>query len=484
MLNFLSRIFSVIIITGMVLPGFSRAAENGFVIRINNLVESDIQQELPDDKVKLSQRDLINIALENNQSLEVVRQKLAQSRGRLTQAKSGYLPHLSVEGNYNYTHREDSFSSVNYGDSQNLTDEQAAVADESEEDDVVHGAVSLSQLLYDFGKTTGAIDVGKFNLKAADVHLKRQIQDVIFQVKKAYFDVLEKKRLVDVAEESVKILTKHRNQAAAYYHAGMRSRIDVINADVELSKADMNLVQAKYALKTARVALEQILGIHPYRGKYIVAGDNVNLDNILAGMPPVADNLDNLITQAIKQRPDILRLKHLTEAAMANLQQVKGDYWPTINAEARYENYDTDISLYKDNWEAGIALKWELFSGLHTRGAVAEARGGVLENKAQLRDLYLLVVREVTENYLNAEQNRESVHIALQTLNLAKENLTLADKRYQSGTYNVVEYNDAQFSLTKARSDLVVTYYSYLTSLAGIEHTTGSYQLDDTKQEM
>lgn len=487
-------IFFILIILCIFLPCFSWAVEQGSSIHINTLVDSDILVDSDDhalpsdevqdslneaqvnlDEVKFSLDDLLNIALANNQSLEVVRQKLAQSHGRLTQARSGYLPHLSLEGNYSYTHRKDSASSIDYINSGSDTEQQATTVNESEEDDVVRGAATISQLLYDFGKTTGAIDVGKLNLKAADAYLQRQVQDVIFQTKEAYYNVLEKKRLVDVAQESVKILTDHRDQAKVYHHAGMRTRIDVINADVELSKANMSLLQTKYSLKTARVALEQILGKRPFQGNYEVHSDKVDLDNILTTMPSVSDNLKNLIGEAMKHRPDILQRKHLAKAARANLQQVKGDYWPTINAEANYEDYDTDLSLFKDSWEVGLACRWELFSGLHTEGAAAEAQAILLENKAQLRDQQLLVIKEVTDNYLQAEETRQSVRIAMQTLELARENLVLADKRYQSGTYNVVEYNDAQFSLTQARSDLVVTYYGYLTAVAGIEHAIGSY---------
>lgn len=159
----------------------------------------------------------------------------------------------------------------------------------------------------------------------------------------------------------------------------------------------------------------------------------MHLDNILETMPPVPDTLDNLIKNAMEQRPDIIQLKLLTEAAEANLARVKGDYWPSISAEARYDDYDTDLSLYKDSWEVGVACTWELFSGFHTQGAAAEAQGRLLENKAQLQDLQLAVFREVTVSYLQTDENRESVQIALQTLELANENLLLAEKRYQSG---------------------------------------------------
>ncbi|NOQ47304.1 MAG: hypothetical protein GQ559_11670, partial [Desulfobulbaceae bacterium] len=144
----------------------------------------------------------------------------------------------------------------------------------------------------DFGKTTGTIDVGKSNLKAADAHLQRQVQDIIFQVKEAYYSVLEKKRLIDVAGESVKSFQQHLDRAKVYHKAGVRTRFDVINAEVELSNADMSLLRAKYSLKTARVALVQVLGIKPKHGRYVLYSDEVHLDNILETMPPVPDTLE------------------------------------------------------------------------------------------------------------------------------------------------------------------------------------------------
>ena len=139
----------------------------------------------------------------------------------------------------------------------------------------------------------------------------------------------------------------------------------------------------------------------------------------------------------------------MIDAAEANLVRVKGNYWPRVTAEAKYNDYNSDVSIYEDNWEVGVAATWEIFSGLHTEGSVAEAQGLLLENKGQLQDQQLVVVREVTESYLHADENRESVQIALQTLELSKENLFLAEKRYKSGANDVIEFNDAQLNLTR-----------------------------------
>ena len=449
------------------------------IVNINELVVSTYASEysigIPavrdpkEDDIALVLEDLMAIAFRYNPMIEVVRQRVAQSKGQLMQASSGYLPRVSVQGRYFYTERQDSAAS-----SSESTSPGDQILDEVEEDDILHGYVNFSQLIYDFGKTTGAISVGKSNLAAEDAHLQRQLQEVIFQVKKAYYNVLEKMRLIDVAAESVASFEQHLARAKVYYKAGARTRIDVINAEVELSNARMSQLRAEYNLKLAKVALEQALGYKPNGGKYILVSDKVELSQVLDSMPPVPYTLEQSILDALEQRPDILQLKHIVEAAKANLKRAKGDYSPTIVADARYNDYDTTLSLYKDSWEVGVAATWELFSGFKTNGAVAEATGRYRENYAQLQDLELAVVSEVTDSFLKAEENRESVGIALQTLELAKENVQLAEKRYQSGAYDVIEFNDAQLSLTRTRSELVATYYGYLTAYAGIEYALGT----------
>lgn len=470
----LIRVSTFFIVLFFVLFSSASAVEEIKSIHINDIATSYLGK-IQDNEMILSLDNLIYIALKNNQMIRVIEQKQAQGKGQLTQAKSAYLPHLTLEGSYNYTERKNSAASSDKANIPSDAEGLVMALDEVEEDDVLHGAARFSQLIYDFGKTTGAIGIGRSNLKAEDARLLRQIQDIVFEVKKAYHSVLEKRRLIDVASESVKSFQQHLERAKVYHKAGVRTRFDVINAEVELSNSNMELLRAEYSLKKARVELEQILGKKPNQGRYTLYNDEVNIDNIIETMPPVLNTLDNLLQVAIEQRPDITQLKQITEAAEANLMRVKGDYWPTFSAEANYNDYDTDLSLYKDSWEVGVAATWQLFSGLHTKGAIVEAQGLLRENIAQLQDLKLTIVKEVTDSYLQTDENRESVQIALQTLELAKENLQLAQKRYQSGAYDVIEFNDAQLRLTKTRNELVVTYYGYLTALASIEHAIGNY---------
>jgi len=104
---------------------------------------------------------------------------------------------------------------------------------------------------------------------------------------------------------------------------------------------------------------------------------------------------------------------------------------------------------------------------------VAETKAQLREVQASLREFELSVTQDVTDSYLRADENREGVDIADQTLDLAKENLELADGRYKAGIGDILEFNDAQLLFTENQSSLVITYYNYLTALARIERAVG-----------
>ncbi|WP_419175296.1 TolC family protein [Desulfosediminicola sp.] len=409
--------------------------------------------QLRSETSQLGLNDLIEIALQQNPQIEIARQQLAGDAGILTQAKSGYLPRLGTTADYGRVYVD------------GLSPE--------DEDNVASLLLTLSQLIYDFGRTTGLIDASAFNVAASEENLRQVYHDVVLDVKNQFYDVLESQELIVVAEEAVANYTRQLYRARKYLEAGIRTRIDVTNAEVNLANERLGLVQAKADLQSARVALEQTLGGAPNNGDYQVVIDETGLGDLVTDKPPIPDTLNNLLVTAEQNRPGLSGFGYLIEAAEANLRSAKGDYWPSIGVTGSYTGYDTDISSLNDTWQVGVGATWELFSGFETEGLVAEAKANLREVTAGYRQFNLSVTQQVTDSYLRAVENKEGVDIAGQSLGLAEENLELADKRYQTGLGDWLEFNDAQLLLTQNQTNLVVTYYTYLRSLARIEWSTG-----------
>jgi len=397
--------------------------------------------------------DLIPLALDNNPTIDIAKQQLNQSTGQLTQAKSGYLPRLTVNTGVAQTHIKD------------LVPE--------DEDTVLATSLSASQLIYDFGQTTGLIDSSKYNREAAISNLEQNLQDVVFQVKDSYYSALEKIHLVAVSEQAVTTYEQHLYRARKYFEAGVRTQIDITNAELELANAQLNLLRTNSSVKTALVKLEQVVGTKPNNGDYTLKTDNKPLADLADNMPALLGPLDQLLDTASKNRPGLAQLAQLLKSAEASLKQAKGEYWPTLSAGALYDEYETDLRILNDQWQVGAGLTWELFSGFETEGRVAEAKGRMMEISSSKHELELAIIQDVTDSFLRAEEHRDSVKIAQLAMKLAKRNLELAEGRYKAGLGDMLEFNDAQLNYTRSQSDLVANYFAYLISLARIDRAIG-----------
>lgn len=404
---------------------------------------------------ELGLEDLIEIALRNNPIVTIARNQILASEGRKTQAVSGYLPKVSATGSAGRIHIND------------LTP--------VDEGGVVSGNLSASQLIYDFGNTTGAISASGYNVEAARAQLNSVGSDLIYQVKAAYYTVLEKHYLIVVASEQVKSYQMHYDRAKEYFKAGVKSRIDVTNAQVELTNSKLQLLQSRFALKSARVALEKIIGTRPGNGTYLIRGQDHDFKEFVNFLPPMPASREELLQTAVVQRPDLQQAQKKISSAESVLTSTQGGYWPTLGATASYDTYDTDLPTLQDQWQIGIALDWELFSGFRTQGEIAEAKSNLRSSRAQYRDIELTTTQEVTDSFLLAEEQRESVFLADEILKLAEENFDLADQRYKTGLGDMIEFNDAQLRISQARSNLVTTYYGYNTALASLEKAIGTY---------
>jgi outer membrane protein len=401
----------------------------------------------------LTLSDCIDIALANNPEIDVVRQQYSGNEGLLTQARAGYLPQLSADAGYGRYHVQD--------------------LQPVDEDNVGLGRIRLSQLIVDFGKTTGLIDNRKFTLTASEEALTQAYQDVVFQVKRDFFQVLASKRFIVVAEEAVRNYEQQLYRARRFFEAGIRARIDVTNAEVVLSNQRLALLRAEADLRSSKVALEQTLGTIPNNGDYEIVTDDPPLAKLAAQKPELPVPLAELLDSAAENRPGLKQFNLLVDAAQANITRARGGYWPSIDAVGDYTGYDTDLTSLTDTWEVRVGLTWELFTGFRTQGEVAEAQAGLREARASLRTFELEVTQDVTDSFLRAEENQEAVDIADQTLELAEENLRLADGRYTAGIGDILEFNDAQLLYIENQNTLVDTYYTYLTSLARLERATG-----------
>jgi outer membrane protein len=324
--------------------------------------------------------------------------------------------------------------------------------------------LAVQQFLLDFGKMRGLVDEQRADRDAAEARLKLTDLDLIYEVAERFYGLLAAEQIVKVYDEAIAQRRAHLRQAQVMVHADLRPAIDVSVTQADLSRAEMNQIQARNGADNAKVALDAAMGLAGEAPPYHAVGDLT--------YEPVTATLANLQTTALRLRPDLKALFDEARAAGAQIRVAKSDYFPTANAQAGYIAMSTGLPA-ANNYYAGLVVTWPLFNGFRTEQQVAEAKEHERAAEYSIADLRQRVIEEVHTSFLNWQASIAVIKKAEQTLNASREELHLADERYKQGLSSVVELDDAQRRFTEDSAAYVTALYDYSAAKAGVQRATG-----------
>ncbi len=341
------------------------------------------------------------------------------------------------------------------------------------------GKISASQLLYDFGKTTGRIDASKLDVKAEEARLKRTIAKKILDVKVRYYNLLKAKSIIDVNEKDIELQKEQLRRAKRYFESGIRTLIDVTDAKVRLTQARLTLNNSRYDLKLKRALLEQTLGVTPYEGDYelIYKERDWFEKDVEKALPHVEDSLESLTKFAYMHRHELFVLNYKTASAKERVRSAQGEFYPSMYLKADYSRVETDENeptLHLDNvWDAGVVLNWNLFKGFQSEATVENAKIERLRLQVEQKRLRLKIKREVIQSYLEVQRSKDAITLSKEVVNASLQKFQQAQKRYEHGLSDYIELQDARQGYIRSLSDLVVAYYDYFIALAKLDFVTG-----------
>lgn len=418
------------------------------------IVTPRVHAREPEKMFTLAQ--LIEIALQRNPSMESAQQQVLAMQAKVTQATSGYLPQLSTEVEYGVQRWDSGSMAYSIPGNPYSGKDLATTA----------AGVSISQYLYDFGLTEGKVEESRQNLKVQHKQLAQTAAEVVLDVSMFFYEVLKREHLVGVNQESLDVQEKHLVRARAFYEEGLRPKKDVTKFEVEVANTRLDFIRARYALRSAGVALENVLGGPPVQGEYGLA-ETVE-------RPAVPGEVESRVAEALGRRPEVARLKAQLKATEARLTTARAGYWPQLSAGASYNWQNSDMPTPDQNtWQVGLKAQWTVFDGFKTPGGVKEALAGRDQTRADMRKTDLAISREVLEATLEVQHAAESIQAAEVALRDAGENMDLAEGRYNTGVGDAIEYSDARLSLTKAKSSLVQANYGYFQAHARLDRAMG-----------
>ncbi len=329
------------------------------------------------------------------------------------------------------------------------------------------GGVIANQRLYDFGFTKNMVDSADLAERAQEQDVNAQRALVILNVQRTYLNSLKQRRLVQIAEDTVRERGIIRSQVNALYRQQLKSKLDLDLVQVELTNAESILVRARNDLKASFAELNRAIGIS--------GPEDYILEDISVAVRP-QPSLESLITDSLAH-PELQRAKELTRSAQARFEATKKQYLPTVSAVASAGNFDTFDPNRTDTktggwWTAGAMVSVPLFTGFLIENQVREAKAQKDAAQAGSLNIEQALTQQVTNAYLDTVTFVQQIKLAEEQVKTAQEALQLAKQRYRLGLGSVVEVTQSEVALTQAQTHLAEAQYNYKIAEVTLAYTT------------
>ncbi len=400
----------------------------------------------------------IEIALEHSPDIDISRFDFEGAIERSNFQKGYYLPRLDLSAVAGKVGTE-------YRNQENLSG------------NALLGTLSASQLLYDFGKTSGKISAADEEAKAFEANLNQLISSKILQIKTHYYNILKTKSIIGVHKKNIILQKGQLRRAQRYYDTGIKTIIDVSDAQVRLTQARLELNNSEYDLQLRRARLEQTMGYVPYQGKYELYHKKPELPNVSRHLPKVNTALAQLEGFAYDHRYELQSSKYLVESSRSLVKSEKGGYLPTLALKGDYTAQSVSqefIDLTPERqWQAGVAAQWNLFSGHQTDASVQQAKINTMRAASRVDEVRLLIKRQVIESHLGVLRNKDAVVLSESVAKASAKKFDQARKRYENDLSDYIELQDAQQGYIHSLGELVVSYYDYYIAIAQLDFSVG-----------
>ncbi|ORF34174.1 TolC family protein [Snodgrassella alvi] len=367
---------------------------------------------------------------------------------QLAQTRAALLP--QVNGNYIYQKQPPSLSSTTQ----------------------THGwNVQASQALFD--KTKWAqYQQGKITANMADWQLENVKEDLLFNVAKAYFQVLLiEDKLVSIEKEKEAYAMQIR-QSKALFNKGAATILDTNEAQAGYEAARAKKVSAMTDLLVAQNNLANITGLDPKQIKRLRHTDFGDL----LGKTSKAD----WINTAQKNNPEWQQQKLALENAKQAYIAAKAENWPKLTINGGYQDnhqiqqfYGLDHGTRSKGGIVTVQLSMPLFTGGLIHSKIKEAAAKEQQNKFLLIATERKIELNVNQAYQTTLGNLYQIQAQQQLLKANSVKLEATQLGRKVGIRSNLDELQALQAKADAEQKLAEAQYGYITTYIQLLQSAG-----------
>ena len=407
----------------------------------------------------------IDIALKNSIVLDIAREGVKGATAQKREAITGFLPKFNTSYSYTRLNEAPSFRFPGVPPLIPASDMMTGTKDN------YNWTIEARQPLFTGGGLIANYQATKIGEDVAQIEETAKKQDVVQEVKIAYYDILRAQKILETARQSVEMLNAHRDVARNYFQVGMIPKNDLLHAEVELANGKQAMVKAQNAVELTKARFNTILKRKIFAPVEIV--------DVLK-YQPLEKSLEECFDIALKNRPELKIASLRAKQAGKLVNAASSEYFPTLGLVANYARFGDNPSVagsdFKDaeSWYLMGVASWNFWEWGKTKFRVDYSRAKENQALYAQRELNDQIALEIKYASLILQEAEKQITVSQIVIEQAEENFRISEERYKERVATSTEVLEAQTLLTKAKSEYANALGDYNINYAKLQRAMGT----------
>jgi len=402
----------------------------------------------------LTLEDAIAKAIENSHEIAIIKNDKQLVKNNTHIGAAGILPNIIISSGYNGSINN---SNINLNGFLDLGDNTSNIEANKAQSSNLTSSINLNYRL--FNGFSGLYTLKKFSKQnqVAKENLRAQIEDKILEIITLYYDLLNKDNIYNVLSEAYNVSLDRYNRTQERYEYGSISKLEVLNAEVDLNTDLISFKNSENNVQSARLNLSLAMGVSNQKETYHLV-NNFSFNTSL--------NLDTLKQLTTKNNASIIisELNHMI--AEHNLKLSKSSFAPSIDlfTSYSYNNMKSEtsfISEQKDHgFVGGISIELPIFTSNIKRKQFQNAKIKLDSQKHQLALIKETIETSLINTFFSYQHSLDKIELQKNNLDTYEINFTKSKELYQMGQLNSIQFRESQNNLSRFRINYSSTLFS------------------------
>jgi outer membrane protein TolC len=414
-------------------------------------------------EVRLSLRDAIQAAIDNNVNVRLLKERIAAAQAQADVSLGALLPNVSgyVNG------RNQTVNLAAFGLPADRLSGLGLTRSVTEPFEVYDARATLVQNIFSLSLIQ-RWRAARAGVDVASLETEVTKRDVMAMVGLLYIEALRADEAVKARDADIELSRQLLKLAKDRRAAGIATGLDVTREEVQMENNKQRMLVSQNEQESARLNLIRALGI--------TFDVRLVLTDELKFVPVESQRTEEALTVAREQRMELKAQENRQKLAALSLSSVAGERLPSLSLNGDYGWIGTKPEDALATRSIGLIFSVPIFDGGQRESRISETRSRVRQELIRMKDVSDQVTLEVRNALLTLDSSTQQVAVAEKGMELALKELTFARDRFAAGLGTHIEVTNAQTSVARARDNQIEALFRFNASRINLARAKGEIE--------